>query len=113
MSFEQAVIPVQSETEFRELTEAIDRVFTPPALEGFLKGLQRKGVLVRQFERVLDKGLIERADEHLKQGKRAARQIYQALPLSDQAQVREFYLVRLEQVPDEWRAKFSTVYRLV
>ena len=113
MGFEQATIPVQQQTEFRELKEAIERVFSAPAIDGFLSGLKRKGVLVREFEKVLDKGLIERADSQLKRSGRAARQIYQSLPLSDQAQAREFYLVRLEQVPDEWRAKFSTVYRLV
>ena len=112
MGFEQAAIPVQQETEFRELKEAIDRVFTPPAVEGFLQALKRQGVRVREFEKVLDKGLIERADAHLQQSKRGAKQIYQSLPLSDQSQVREFYLSRLEQVTDEWRAKFSSVYQL-
>ena len=113
MGFEQAAIPVQQETEFRELKEAMDRVFSAPAIDGFLTGLKRKGVPVRDFQQVLDKGLIERADSRLKKSGRTAKQIYQSLPLSDQSQVREFYLVRLEQVPDEWRAKFSTVYRLV
>jgi hypothetical protein len=113
VGFEQATIPVQQQTEFRVLKEAIDRVFSAPALERFLAGLKRQGVSVREFEQVLAKGLIERADAQLKKAGRAARQIYQSLPLSDQAQVREFYLMRLEQVPDEWRAKFSTVYRLV
>ena len=110
MPFEQAAIPVQQETEFRELKEAIDRVFNAP--QGFLKGLKSKGVLVRNFEAALALGLIERNDTGLQRQGHSARQIYQSLPASDQAQIREFYLERLERVPEEWRRKFHTVYRL-
>ena len=110
MPFEQAALPIQQQAEFQELKQAIDRVFSAP--QGFLKGLKSNDVLVRNFEAALALGLIERNDAVLKQQGRSARQIYQALPVSDQAQIREFYLERLERVPEEWRRKFHTVYRL-
>ncbi|MGD9713262.1 MAG: hypothetical protein AB7V46_14510, partial [Thermomicrobiales bacterium] len=59
----------------------------------------------------LEKELIERADPELARSGRKARQLYEAMALSDKAQVREFYLVRLEQAGDETREKFAAVYR--
>ncbi len=107
MGFEQATIPVVKEKEFHQLRDSIERVFTPPLIEKFLGGMRKKGVKVRDFETVLAKQLIERADTGLGA---SARALYESLPLSDQAQVREFYLVRLEQVDDNWRGKFRKVY---
>jgi hypothetical protein len=106
VSFQQATIPVVKEKEFHQLRDAIERVFTPPLIEKFLGGMQKKRVKVRDFESVLAKKLIERADP----GLGSAQALYEALALSDKAQVREFYLVRLEQVDDRWREKFRKVY---
>ena len=108
MSFEQATIPVVKEKEFHQLRNAIERVFTPPLIDKFLGGMQKKGVKVRDFESVLAKKLMERADPGL--GGASAQALYEALALSDKAQIREFYLVRLEQVDDRWREKFRKVY---
>jgi hypothetical protein len=41
----------------------------------------------------------------------SAWQLYQALPLSDQAQMREFYLSKLEAVDTALRHKFKRVYQ--
>ena len=55
---------------------------------------------------------MEKASRTLKQAGMTARQLYESLPTSDQAQVREFYLVRLERVDEAMRRKFYQVYRL-
>jgi hypothetical protein len=41
----------------------------------------------------------------------SAWQLYQALPLSDQAQMREFYLSKLETVGIALRHKFKKLYQ--
>jgi hypothetical protein len=41
----------------------------------------------------------------------SAWQLYQALPLSDQAQMREFYLSKLETVDIALRHKFKKLYQ--
>ena len=111
VNFEQSAIPVQNEAEFWALRSAIDRVFSSARVGAFLKGLKRAGVKVREFERVLEKRLIESADAELAKGGRKARELYEAMALSDKAQMREFYLVRLEAVDDDTRGRFAAVYR--
>jgi len=41
----------------------------------------------------------------------SAWQLYQALPVSDQAQMREFYLSRLEGIDATLRHKFKKLYQ--
>ena len=111
--FQQATIKVENEAIFSELRGAIDRAFTAPQLEKFLRDLKKKGLGVRDFDAVLAGGFIERADATLAKAGKTAKGLWQSLPLSDQSQVKEFYLVRLEQVDVKWRAKFATVYRVL
>jgi hypothetical protein len=111
VEFQQATIPVQNEPEFYALREAIERVFSPAQIHNYLRGLKRAGVKVRQFEQVLEKELIERADAELARSGRKARELYETIAMSDKAQMREFYLVRLEKVGDEIREKFASAYR--
>ena len=107
MGFEQAAIPIEKKREFEQLREAIDRVFTPPVVEKFLGGLKSKGINVRQFDRVLAEKLIDNNDRQVG----SARQLYEELTVTDQGQLREFYLERLEKIPSELRQKFSSIYR--
>jgi hypothetical protein len=111
--FQQATIKVENEAVFSELRGAIDRAFTAPQVEKFLRELKKKGLGVRDFDAVLAGGFIERADATLAKAGKTAAGLWQSLPLSDQSQVKEFYLVRLEQVDVKWRAKFATVYRVL
>ena len=104
---------MENETVFSELRGAIDRVFTVPEVEKFLRELKKKDVGVRNFDAVLAGGFIERADASLAKAGKTARKLWESLPLSDQSQIKEFYLVRLEQVDVKWRAKFATVYRVL
>jgi hypothetical protein len=111
--FQQATIKVENEAVFSELRDAIDRVFTAPEVEKFLRELKKKGLGVRDFDALLAGGYIERADTRLAKAGKTAKGLWESLPLSDQSQVKEFYLVRLEQVDVKWRAKFATVYRVL
>ncbi len=43
--------------------------------------------------------------------KLGAQKLYQALTVSDQAQMREFYLSRVEEVEPGLRTKFQQLYR--
>jgi len=64
---------------------------------------------VRDFEVVLAKGIFEQVDETLEKAR--AQSLYQALALSDQGQMREFYLSKIEEVAPGLRAKFQKLYR--
>ena len=55
--------------------------------------------------------LAQRVLEDFSEAGLNAQQLYQSLPVSDQAQVREFYLSRLEGVAVELRYKFRKLYQ--
>jgi hypothetical protein len=109
--FEQAAIKVENEAAFSELKNAIDRVFSALAVERFLSSVKRKNLKIREVERIIAAGLIEKADEALQRQKKTAKGIYDSLSVSDQGQIREFYLWRLEQVDSSFRATYREVYR--
>jgi hypothetical protein len=104
--FEKAEIGIEKEKEFGELRAGIERAFSPASVERFLKEVQREGVRIRDFDLILVRGVLERAQKGL-----AAAKLYAALPVSDQAQIREFYLSQLENVPPQTRQKFQKVYQ--
>src|SRR5580698_4040229 len=95
VAFEQATIKVEKPQEFAKLQAAVEQAFLPENAERFLKQLDRNGVRVRDFDGVLAKRALEDA---AKAKDVNAAQLYQALPLSDQAQIREFYLSKLEAI---------------
>jgi hypothetical protein len=109
--FERAGIAVDRLEEFEQLHSALARVFASGAVEGFLQLLRRKGVPIRDFDRLLREKLLEQADRKLGQSGKSARQWYDALTVSDQAQMREFYLTALEAVDLSLREKYSKLYR--
>jgi hypothetical protein len=109
MAFEQATIKIEKPQEFAALQTAIEEAFRPDKAERFLKWLDRKGIRVRDFDGVLAKRVLEeltRANAELN-----SLQLYQALTLSDQAQIREFYLSKLEAVDVALRHKFKKLYQ--
>jgi hypothetical protein len=107
VSFQQAAIKVEKQQEFAALQAAIEQAFLPEKAGRFLKQLDRKGIRVRDFDAVL----AQRVLEGFAEAGLNARQLYQSLPVSDQAQVREFYLSKLEGVAVELRHKFKTLYQ--
>jgi hypothetical protein len=109
VGYEQAAIKVEREKEFGALRDALRGVFAPERVERFLKRLNRKGIRIRDFELVVASGVLEQVDEYL--AKSGARKLYEALPTSDRAQIREFYLSKIEEVDPALRAKFQKLYR--
>ncbi len=108
MAFEQATIKVEKVEEFGKLQAAVEQAFLPGKAERFLKQLDRKGIRVRDFDGILAARLLEdvAGDAGLN-----AQQLYQGLPVSDQAQMREFYLSKLEGVDVALRHKFKKLYQ--
>ncbi len=114
--FEQAAIKVEKQQEFAKLQAAVEQAFLPQKVERFLKQLDRKGIRVREFDGVLSARLLEEVTSETSAGSGAGKelsawQLYQALPLSDQAQMREFYLSKLETVDIALRHKFKKLYQ--
>jgi cyclophilin family peptidyl-prolyl cis-trans isomerase len=110
-AFQQAGIQIEKLDEYEQLHSALNRIFAPAAVEKFLRLLQRKGVPIRDFHRILREKLLEQADATLAKCGNSAQQIYDALTTSDQAQAREFYLTTLEAVDQPLREKFNKLYR--
>ena len=111
MGFEQAAIRIEKEKEFAQLKDAIARILSGESVEQFLRRLQKKGIRVRDVDLLLASGVIEDLDEPLAKSGKPARQWYQELAVSDQAQLREFYLSRIEQVEPGLRTRFHKLYR--
>ena len=111
MSFAQAGIRIEKQQEFAELKGAVERAFSEANVIRFLKRLDSKGVRIRDLEGVLEKGCLERVDSTLKQSGKTAKALYQALTVSDQGQMREFYLSKIEQVDQPTRKKFHKLYQ--
>src|SRR5579859_6613251 len=105
VAFEQAAIKIEKAQEFAGLQAAVERAFLPEKVEQFLKQLDRKGIRVRDFDAVLAQRLL---DGDTAQN---AQRLYHALTLSDQAQMREFYLSKLEAVDVALRHKFKKLYQ--
>ncbi len=111
VGFEQAAIKVEKEQEFRALEKSIAWVFGPDSVERFLKKVQKAGLRVRDLDLVIARGILEDVDEELAKSGKTGQALYRELTVSDQGQLREFYLSRVEQVAPESRAKFQKVYR--
>ncbi|HLJ87943.1 MAG TPA: hypothetical protein VKZ53_14050 [Candidatus Angelobacter sp.] len=110
MAFQQAQIQVQKTEEFEWLRAAVESALASRTLERFYKKLERHGIRIREFERVLDFGLLEQLDAgSARPGK--AKELYRSLALSDQALLREFYLERIELVDSKLREKYQKIYR--
>ena len=111
MGFEQAAIKVEKEKEFAELKDAISRVLAPENVGKYLKRVASAGLRIRDFDSVLAKGVLEQGEEWLAGSGQSARAWYAGLALSDQAQMKEFYLSRVEEVDRVLRARFHKLYQ--
>jgi len=109
--YQQAQIAVQKTVEFDQLRSALERIFSSAALDKFFSKLGSSSVPVREFEKVLDKRFFEKADGALAGQGKSAKELYQALTVSDQALMREFYLEKIEQVDVKVRDKFKKIYQ--
>jgi len=111
VSFEQAVIKVEKEAQFAELKAAIERAFSAGSVEKLLKRLDSRGMRIRDFDSLLEKQAIENVDAALRQAGKTAKGLYQELTVTDQGQMREFYLSKLEQVEEPLRHKFRKIFQ--
>ena len=98
--FEQAAITVQDEKTYAALHSQIDARFAASDVEVFLNSVSRAKLRIRDFEGVLNRGLL---------GKEAIA-LYKALPVSDQGLTRERYLRLVEKVPADLRQRYLKVY---
>ena len=108
MGFEQATIKVVKQREFDELKAAIEQVFAEECVARYLKALDGRRIQVRDLEAALAANAIDEAAGN-KAG--VAKSLYRELPVSDQGQMREFYLSKIEEVEPELRMKFRKVYQ--
>jgi len=107
-TFQRAPIKIEKEPEYARLQAAVEQAFQPEKVGKFLKQLDRKGIRVRDFDAVLAQGILEGV---VGEAGLDARGLYGALPVSDQAQMREFYLSKLETVDKALRHKFKKLYQ--
>ena len=107
-TFQRAPIKIEKEQEFARLQAAVEQAFLAEKVEKFLKQLDRKEIRVRDFDAVLAQRILEGVvgDAGLD-----ARGLYGSLPVSDQAQMRELYLSKLETVDQALRHKFKKIYQ--
>jgi hypothetical protein len=110
VAFEQATIKVEKEKEFGDLKSAIVSAFSPENVQEFLKRVSSAGVRVRDLDSILAKGLFEQIEGAVAKGQKA-QALYSGLPVTDQAQMKEFYLFKIEEVAPDLRAKFQKIYQ--
>jgi hypothetical protein len=108
MAFEQAAIKVEKAEEFGRLQCAIEKAFSPDNVKGFLKRLYRGKIRIRDFDAVI---VCKTLEATTGRSDFSARRLYGSLSLSDQAQIREFYLSKLEEVDAPLRHKFKKLYQ--
>jgi hypothetical protein len=108
MDFVQATIKIVREAEFGELKGFIERVFSGDRVVKYLKGLDGCRIRVRDLEAILAANVIDDVAGN-KAG--SARALYESLPVSDQGQMREFYLSRIEEVDPALRKRFYKLYQ--
>jgi hypothetical protein len=75
-------------------------LFAPRNVAGYLKRVQRSRLRVRDFEGLLERGLLGAS----------SAEAYRVLGDSDRGQARELYLSLVEQVGPELRRRFLKVY---
>src|SRR6185437_7750364 len=65
MAFQQAPIAVKKTEDFEQLKAAIERVFGAAAVQKFYSRLESKGMGAREFEKIVNSGLLELVDATL------------------------------------------------
>lgn len=106
MAFVQPIVKIDKEKEFEELKGLISRALAPEEMERFLKRADKNDVRVRQLEAALEHGVFDEKNPGT-----TALSLYQTLTVSDQAQMREFYLSKVEEIEPGLRHKFRKLYQ--
>jgi hypothetical protein len=108
MQFEQATIPVQDEQGFQKLKQMMLSALSKQNVERYLKAVQKSGTDLRAFEAQLQRGVWD--SFWGEQGSKPV-ETYQKLPVSDQGQVREFFLTQIEEVGGDVRRRYQKLFR--
>jgi hypothetical protein len=111
VGFEQATIKVEKETEFEELKNAVKQAFQLGVVDRFLKELCKRNLRVRDWDAIVAARILEKVGQTLTASGKTARGLYDLLTVSDRAQIREFYLFRIEEVDPKLRTKFHKIYQ--
>jgi hypothetical protein len=111
VGFQQAAIKVERQQEFETLKSAIERAFAQSEIEKLLKRVRSAGLRIRELEAILERRILEQVDQTVAKSSETAQALYQALTVSDQAQIREFYLFQVEKVTPALRTKFKKIYQ--
>jgi hypothetical protein len=98
--FEKPVLEIQDKASYGTMDSALQAAFASTAADRFLRKIASHRLRVRDFESVLDKGLL---------GQEAIA-AYGRLGNLDRGQVREQYLQAVEQVAPELRAKHLKIF---
>jgi len=110
MAFDQAAIKVEKEKEFGDLKSAVTTAFSRENVQKFLKRVSSAGIRIRDFELILANGVFEQIEGAIAKGENA-QALYSSLTVTDQGQLKEFYLFKIEDVSAELRAKFQKIYQ--
>jgi hypothetical protein len=106
--FTQTTIELENPTLVAELKSSIDNALLTHPNE-FLHSVKRFGLRVRQLEQLFQQRVFEQLPG--RQASRPCEELYRELRPSDQGLIREFYLTRIEELPVEVRAKYSSLFR--
>ena len=79
MAYQQAQIAVTKTEDFEQLKSALERIFSSAALEKFYSKLQSRTVYAREFEKIVERGILESVDSGLAKSGKTAKQLYGAL----------------------------------
>ena len=98
--YERPVVNIEDENTYRQVKAAVDSRFSEAGVRDFLRSLDKAGLRIRDFEKVLAAGKL---------GSATLAQ-YAGLAPGDQGLVRELYLASLEQVALPLRDRFFKLY---
>ncbi len=98
--YERPVVSVDDQATFGEVKAAVESRLAEAGVRDFLRTLDKAGLRIRDFERVLAAGKL---------GSATPTQ-YAKLSPGDQGQIRELYLASLEQVALPLRDRFFKLY---
>ena len=103
MQFVQAPLPIHDQEAFQSLKGLITSGLERSRVERFLKSLGH-GVQIRDFEKVAAAGLLDQPGQQ-------AKPLYDAMNVTDKAQIREIYLTVVEEIDPELRKKYRKLFR--
>jgi hypothetical protein len=91
------------------LKNAVVTAFLPRMYQKFLKRVSSAGIRIRDFELILARAYSSRSERALASGQ-TAQALYSSLAVTDQGQMKEFFLFKIEEVARNFVPKFQKIY---